>query len=160
MLMVVEPSFRTNSPRATKYGYARGPTVHFALLRSSRRVVQWTTKITRLRYSGIMVSGSGSLVTRRSTPLIISPNVPENCPAPAGYSGFQLVRRIRDLVQPHGPIKMFKAYLSIAEQSQLSKSTVLRSELQASGVSLTDTPHNSRKDVADKMMIGLLIVWT
>ncbi|KAF5324452.1 hypothetical protein D9611_004319 [Ephemerocybe angulata] len=77
----------------------------------------------------------------------------ENCPAPAGGSGCQLVKRIRSLVQPFGPIKLFKAYLSIAEQSQLTKNSALRSELQASGVSLTDTPHNSRKDVADKMMI-------
>lgn len=78
----------------------------------------------------------------------------ENCPAPAGWSGCQLVKRIRDLVHQYGPIKLFKAYLSIAEQSQLVKNTALRSELQASGVSLTDSPHNGRKDVADKMMIG------
>ncbi|KAG6813357.1 hypothetical protein H0H92_011905, partial [Tricholoma furcatifolium] len=37
-----------------------------------------------------------------------------------------------------------------------SKSLALRSELQSSGVSLIDCPHNGRKDVADKMMLDLL----
>lgn len=31
--------------------------------------------------------------------------------------------------------------------------TTLRSELQSSGVSLTDCPHNGRKDAADKMIL-------
>ena len=52
-----------------------------------------------------------------------------------------------------GSVKLFKAYLQLSEFSA-SKSLLLRSELQASGVSLTDCPHNGRKDVADKMMLG------
>ncbi|KAH6918937.1 NYN domain-containing protein [Coprinopsis sp. MPI-PUGE-AT-0042] len=76
----------------------------------------------------------------------------ENCAVPTGCSGHQVVKSIRNVIQPFGTIKSFKAYLAISEQSQ-TKSLTVRSELQASGVSLTDTPHNGRKDVADKMMI-------
>lgn len=50
---------------------------------------------------------------------------------------------------------MFKAYLELPENSSSQRTLQLRSELQASGVSLTDCPHNGRKDVADKMMLGL-----
>jgi hypothetical protein len=53
-----------------------------------------------------------------------------------------------------GSVKFFKAYLQLSELSASAKSLLLRSELQASGVSLTDCPHNGRKDVADKMMLG------
>lgn len=35
------------------------------------------------------------------------------------------------------------------------KGNNLRSDLQSSGVSLTDCPHNGRKEVADKMMLGM-----
>jgi hypothetical protein len=39
--------------------------------------------------------------------------------------------------------------------SQSSKnSVVFRSELQSSGVSITDCPHNGKKDVVDKMILG------
>ncbi|KAJ2917206.1 hypothetical protein MD484_g3172, partial [Candolleomyces efflorescens] len=77
----------------------------------------------------------------------------ENCPSPTGWSGYEVVKRIRGLVQEFGPVKLFKAYLSISEQSSQPSKATLRSELQASGVSLTDTPHNGRKEVADKMII-------
>ena len=36
----------------------------------------------------------------------------------------------------------------------MARAVLLRSELQSSGVSLTDCPHNGRKDVADKMILG------
>jgi hypothetical protein len=35
------------------------------------------------------------------------------------------------------------------------RSLSLRSELQSSGVSLTDCPHNGRKNVADQMIMGM-----
>lgn len=51
---------------------------------------------------------------------------------------------------------MFKAYLSIANQMMndpLSEAPLqLRSQIQSSGVSVTDVPGG--KDVADKMLIG------
>ncbi|PPQ72077.1 hypothetical protein CVT26_006713 [Gymnopilus dilepis] len=76
----------------------------------------------------------------------------ENCPVPSNTSGYSVVEKIRLLAQPYGSVKSFKAYLEISDQVQ--KSVLLRSELQSSGVSLVDCPHNGRKDVADKMMIG------
>lgn len=60
---------------------------------------------------------------------------------------------IRSVAQSFGSVKLFKAYLEVSEHVPLSR-PILLSELQSSGVSLTDCPHNGRKDVADKMIIG------
>ncbi|KAJ3572494.1 hypothetical protein NP233_g3049 [Leucocoprinus birnbaumii] len=81
----------------------------------------------------------------------------ENCPAPANASGWETVKEIRRAAQVYGCIKVFRAYLELPAQlcSPDSRSFQLRSELQSSGVSLTDCPHNGRKDVADKMIMGL-----
>jgi hypothetical protein len=75
----------------------------------------------------------------------------ENCPAPTSTSGYAIANSISSLARPFGSVKLFKAYLEISDQS---KSMSLRSELQSSGVSLVDCPHNGRKDVADKMLLG------
>ncbi|KAF8803941.1 DUF537-domain-containing protein [Phlegmacium glaucopus] len=77
----------------------------------------------------------------------------ENCPSPTNASGYAIVNNIRSIVQTFGSIKLFKAYLEVIEQVPVSRAAVLRSELQSSGVSLTDCPRNGRKDVADKMII-------
>ncbi|KAF9533388.1 NYN domain-containing protein [Crepidotus variabilis] len=77
----------------------------------------------------------------------------ENCNAPANASGYLLASNIAALARPYGTIKQFRAYLEITEQSASSRSTTLRSELQSSGVSLVDCPHNGRKEVADKMLL-------
>ncbi|KAF9050673.1 DUF537-domain-containing protein [Hymenopellis radicata] len=82
----------------------------------------------------------------------------ENCPGPAGVSGYTLVNNIRNCVQQFGPIKLFKAYLDVSEQSA-QRGLSLRSELQLSGISLTDTPHNGGKDVADQMIIVDMILY-
>ena len=67
------------------------------------------------------------------------------------------MNNIRSKAQTFGSVKSFKAYLEVtdSEQVPVSRAVVLRSELQSSGVSLTDCPHNGRKDVADKMIIGV-----
>ena len=65
---------------------------------------------------------------------------------------------IRSVAQTFGSIKLFKAYLEVSEHEPLSKALLLLSELQSSGVSLTDCPHNGRKDVADKMIIGTYVL--
>ena len=65
------------------------------------------------------------------------------------------MNNIRSVAQSFGSVKLFKAYLEVTEQVPVSRTVVLRSELQSSGVSLTDCPHNGRKDVADKMIIGI-----
>ena len=74
----------------------------------------------------------------------------ENCPAPASTSGYAIANTISAIARSFGTVKVFKAYLEISDQSRSS----LRSELQSSGVSLVDCPHNGRKDVADKMILG------
>ncbi|KAH9951356.1 NYN domain-containing protein [Amylocystis lapponica] len=76
----------------------------------------------------------------------------ENCAPPSGVPGYDIVNSIRQIAHRFGSIKLFKAYLELSELSS-PKSLSLRSELQSCGVSLTDCPHNGRKDVADKMMI-------
>jgi hypothetical protein len=48
----------------------------------------------------------------------------------------------------------FKAYLDVSVQPQSPRSTTFRSELQSSGVTVTDCPHNGKKDVVDKMILG------
>ncbi|KAF6764824.1 NYN domain-containing protein [Ephemerocybe angulata] len=77
----------------------------------------------------------------------------ENCSIPANLTGYEVVNAIRLISQDYGSVNLFKAYLEVSEQVLSSRSLTLRSELQASGVSLTDCPHNGRKDVADKMML-------
>ncbi|KAF9533387.1 hypothetical protein CPB83DRAFT_471557 [Crepidotus variabilis] len=76
-----------------------------------------------------------------------------NCPAPSNASGYAIVNNITTIARPFGNVKVFKAYLEIPEQLPLSKFITMRSELQSSGVSLIDCPHNGRKEVADKMLI-------
>ena len=61
------------------------------------------------------------------------------------------------MAQLYGSVKLFKAYLEISslESGLLTpRLLTLTSELQSSGVSLIHCPHNGRKDVADKMMLG------
>lgn len=82
----------------------------------------------------------------------------ENCAAPSSMSGYELVKRIRDVAHEFGSIKLLKAYTELSEQNiNSSRSIALRSELQSSGVSITDCPHNGYKDVADQMIIGLFV---
>ena len=80
----------------------------------------------------------------------------ENCPPACNSSGYEVVDNIRRMARRFGDVTLFKAYLELTAPAQSSsKSLGLRSELQASGVSLTDCPHNGRKDVADKMILGV-----
>ena len=64
-----------------------------------------------------------------------------------------MVKKIRTIAHKYGSVNVFKAYIELPEQGN-GKSVSLRSELQCCGVSLIDCPHNGRKDVADKMMMG------
>lgn len=75
----------------------------------------------------------------------------ENC-SPRHSAGYTVIDNIRQIAHNYGTVKLFKAYLELSEQNS-SRSLSLLSELQSCGVSLTDCPHNGRKDVADKMMI-------
>ena len=63
------------------------------------------------------------------------------------------MNNIRRVAHEYGSVTVFRAYMETS--TILSPRTrLLRSELQSSGVSLIDCPHNGSKDVADKMIIG------
>ncbi|KAL1665234.1 NYN domain-containing protein [Schizophyllum commune] len=80
----------------------------------------------------------------------------ENCAPPAQVSGYDVVDTIRGIGHRYGAICQLKAYLEPPRQyvdpSGTARLLALRTELQASGVSLTDCPHNGMKEVADNMM--------
>ena len=84
----------------------------------------------------------------------------ENCPAPTNTSGYAIVNNIRSIAQNFGSVKLFKAYLEVTEHVPMSRAILLHSELQSSGVSLIHCPHNGRKDVTDKMILGMCFVST
>ncbi|KAJ7219081.1 NYN domain-containing protein [Mycena pura] len=77
----------------------------------------------------------------------------ENCHAPSNVSGHEVVSGIRNVAHRYGSVKYFKAYMEITDARTFNRALSLRSELQSSGVSLTDCPHNGRKDVADQMIM-------
>ena len=79
--------------------------------------------------------------------------ITENCPPAAGSSGAQVVDNISHIAHEFGAITVFKAYLELGQTVSIKIQT-LRSQLHSSGVSLIDCPHNSRKEVADKMLLG------
>ncbi|GLB42060.1 putative NYN domain containing protein [Lyophyllum shimeji] len=86
----------------------------------------------------------------------------ENCTPAAHLTGYNVVERIRSVVRKFGTnVKLFKAYLELSNASVnvSSKSVALRSELQSSGVSLTDCPHNGGKDVVDKMILVDMLLY-
>lgn len=68
-------------------------------------------------------------------------NVSHQCSRLTGYA---LANNIRDLAFDYGRVNVFKAYLEIVANSP--KAATFRSQLQCSGVSLTDCPHNDRKE--------------
>jgi len=77
----------------------------------------------------------------------------ENCSPPLSSQGYAIVNGIRRIANVFGPVTTFKTYLDISVQPQSSKSINFRSELQSSGVSVVDCPHNGKKDVVDKMIL-------
>jgi hypothetical protein len=68
-------------------------------------------------------------------------------------AGHNVVNEMRAVAHRFGAIRTFKAYLDVSEDGS-SRALQIRSELQAAGVSLIDCPHNGRKEVADKAIIG------
>lgn len=63
---------------------------------------------------------------------------------------------IRRIAHEYGAVTVFRAYFEMTDLVS-PRSVAIRSDLQACGVSLIDCPHNGRKDVADKMMLGTSI---
>jgi len=82
----------------------------------------------------------------------------ENCSPPSDAPGYAVVESIRKMAHKFGRVTLFKAYLELSENTS-SKTLNLRSELQSSGVTLADCPHNGRKDVADQMLMIDMVTW-
>jgi hypothetical protein len=79
--------------------------------------------------------------------------ITENCRPPSGSCGYNVLDSVRHVANQFGAVTVFRAYLELGQE--YSKTKILRSELQSSGVSLIDCPHNGQKDVADKMILGV-----
>ncbi|KIP06014.1 hypothetical protein PHLGIDRAFT_24802 [Phlebiopsis gigantea 11061_1 CR5-6] len=76
----------------------------------------------------------------------------ENCEIPGVADSYLVTNGIRRIAHEYGNVKVFKAY-SESYEVVSPRTTVLRSDLQACGVTMVDCPHNGRKDVADKMIM-------
>ena len=70
---------------------------------------------------------------------------------PLNVSGHEVVRNIISVAHSFGSVKQFKAYLNMSISLTFP---TLRSQLQTSGVSLTDCPSNRENDAADNMLLG------
>ncbi|KAJ1341256.1 hypothetical protein BSLG_004155 [Batrachochytrium salamandrivorans] len=104
---------------------------------------------------------SGNTASHSSHPLSSSHTTPsrqspvaifwdiENCAPPNSVPGYVAVNNIRKALLQFGPIQQFRAYMEIKENTMKP----MRSELQSSGCAIIDTPHNARKDAADKMIM-------
>lgn len=99
--------------------------------------------------------GLRSVLTISSTHVAHQLTFSENCTPPSSTCGlgYDIVNNIGRIARLFGSITTFRAYLDISAQSP--KSVALRSELQSSGVSIIDCPHNGKKDVVDKMILGV-----
>ncbi|KAG1732621.1 NYN domain-containing protein [Suillus paluster] len=75
----------------------------------------------------------------------------ENCSPPLNSQGHTIVNGIQRIAHVFGHVTSFKAYLDIGLQPP--RSVRFRSDLQSSGVSITDCPHNGKKEVVDKMIL-------
>ncbi|KAJ8582323.1 hypothetical protein M405DRAFT_830836, partial [Rhizopogon salebrosus TDB-379] len=82
----------------------------------------------------------------------------ENCSPPVSSRAFTIVNSIRRIAHIFGSVTTFKAYLDMSEQSS-ENAVAFRSELQSSGVSMIDCPHDGRKDVVDKMILADMLVF-
>lgn len=82
----------------------------------------------------------------------------ENCSPPLNSQGHAIVNGIRRIAHVFGYVTSFKAYFDMSSQSS-TKSVGFRSDLQSSGVSIIDCPHNGRKEVVDKMILVDMIAF-
>ncbi|KAG8856578.1 hypothetical protein FRB96_006338 [Tulasnella sp. 330] len=77
----------------------------------------------------------------------------KHCSPPENVPGYVVTEQIRKAAHAFGSVTVFKAYLELSAVGITKEMIDLRSELQSSGVSLTDCPRMDRKDVVDKMML-------
>ncbi|KAJ3556593.1 hypothetical protein NM688_g1942 [Phlebia brevispora] len=77
----------------------------------------------------------------------------ENCEIPGAADASSITRGIRRIAHEYGAVTSFRAYLEVSELYS-PRAVLARTTLQDCGVSLIDCPHNGRKEVADKMILG------
>ncbi|KAL0563606.1 hypothetical protein V5O48_018460, partial [Marasmius crinis-equi] len=82
----------------------------------------------------------------------------ENCRPPSYVSGYSVMNEIRKVAQQYGRIKTCRGYANLSENNS-GRSVALRSELQSSGLSMIDCPHNGRKNVVDQMIIADMLTF-
>lgn len=82
----------------------------------------------------------------------------ESCAPPPTTPGYVIADNIRRVAHNFGSVTLFKAYLELTENAS-QKTLKQRAELQSAGISLTDCPHNGKKDVSDKMIIVDLLAF-
>lgn len=82
-----------------------------------------------------------------------------NCPVPSNVSGREVVRNLMSLAHSFGSVKQFKAYWDMSQSNSPLAFPTLRSQLQSSGVSLTDCPPNSGNDAAGRMLLVDMIAY-
>ncbi|KAG2112856.1 NYN domain-containing protein [Suillus clintonianus] len=82
----------------------------------------------------------------------------ENCSPPLNSQGHAIVNGIRRIAHVFGNVTSFKTYFDMSSQSS-PKSVGFRSDLQSSGVSIIDCPHNGKKEVVDKMILVDMIAF-
>ncbi|KAG2147326.1 NYN domain-containing protein [Suillus cothurnatus] len=82
----------------------------------------------------------------------------ENCSPPLNSQGHAIVNGLRRIAHVFGYVTSFKAYFDMSSQSS-PKSVGFRSDLQSSGVSIIDCPHNGKKEVVDKMILVDMIAF-
>lgn len=83
----------------------------------------------------------------------------ENCPPSPTVDGCEIVGNIRSLAHSFGSVVQFKAYLPFATSPASTIHSNLKSELQASGVSLTHCPTDSGNSLTEKMMLVDMIAY-
>ncbi|KAJ2930074.1 hypothetical protein H1R20_g7009, partial [Candolleomyces eurysporus] len=77
-----------------------------------------------------------------------------SCPVPTNTPGYTVVNQVRKLALRLGIVKSFKAYLSVFDDSN-DQALTPRSELQSSGVSLTDVP--GKQEIVDMLIVDMLV---
>lgn len=77
----------------------------------------------------------------------------QNCRIPTKLSGFKAVSLLRAVAHSYGHVQLIKAYMETSLERN-GKASNIRSELQSSGVSIIDTPHNGSKDGAFLLLVG------
>ncbi|GAA5922837.1 hypothetical protein JCM1841_003756 [Sporobolomyces salmonicolor] len=82
----------------------------------------------------------------------------ENIRFPSDCVPSHALEALRSLALSHGSLASFKAYMETSLERG-HRSSGLRSQLQNAGVTICDTPHNGKKDVADAMIMCDMLVF-